>query len=214
MSIQDHSVCPRGQRQSRRIGVKSGLLVCVAIACLLIQSGAMAQDGIQVHGDWEVVVTNPDGSVAQRRLFSNALVSTGGVLLVGLMAGKVRMPIRANDSQPAWNINAWGNNIVDSEECRNIHGSSFSPMVTSPRNASADLSDPYSLVLSRTLILESDCIIGESYSITRVSANYTREEFETGALGTAGFSSKVLDTAITGILPGQSVLLKVNYSFE
>ena len=214
MSIQDHSVCPRGQRQSRRIGIKSGLLVCAAIVCLLIQSGAMAQDGIQVHGDWEVVVTNPDGSVAQRRLFSNALVSSGGVLLVGLMAGKVRMPIRTNDSQPAWTINAWGNNIVDSIDCANIHGSFGSSLVTSPRDASADLSDPNSLVLSRTLILESDCIIGESYDIIRVSANFTSEEIETGALYTSEFSSKLLTAAITGILPGQSVLLKVNYSFE
>lgn len=214
MSIQDHSVRPGTRRFSRKVYVRLSLLAWLVTGCLLIQPGAMAQDGIQVHGDWEVIVTNPDGSVAQRRLFANALVNTGGILLAKLMAGVSYIPIRGVDNQPEWNINAWGDNIVDSDDCRNIHGTSGSPAAPSPRNASTDHSDPQSLVLSRTLVLESDCIVGESYSITRVSTTYGSREVGTAVVATAPFSSKLLTQAITGILPGQSVLLKVRYTFE
>jgi hypothetical protein len=35
------------------------------------------QEGINVHGHWTIVVTNPDGSLAERREFDNALIATG-----------------------------------------------------------------------------------------------------------------------------------------
>lgn len=38
-----------------------------------------AQEGIKVHGHWTIVVRNPDGSLASRREFENALQDTRGL---------------------------------------------------------------------------------------------------------------------------------------
>jgi hypothetical protein len=42
------------------------------------------QEGVTVHGDWVIEVRNPDGSLAHRRAFKNALV--GGPLVASLLA--------------------------------------------------------------------------------------------------------------------------------
>src|SRR5205814_7519062 len=47
------------------------------------------REGIKVHGHWTIVVKNPDGTVAQRREFENALVTTGGYLLARILAGRI-----------------------------------------------------------------------------------------------------------------------------
>lgn len=44
------------------------------------------QEGIQVHGHWTIEVRNPDGTLAERREFENALLSTGAGALTKLMA--------------------------------------------------------------------------------------------------------------------------------
>lgn len=43
-------------------------------------------EGVQVHGDWIIEVRNPDGTLAHRHAFKNALV--GGPLLGAIMARK------------------------------------------------------------------------------------------------------------------------------
>jgi hypothetical protein len=49
-----------------------------------VQGTPGMQDGVTVHGDWVIEVRNPDGSLAHRRAFKNALV--GGPLLASLLA--------------------------------------------------------------------------------------------------------------------------------
>lgn len=44
-------------------------------------------DGIEVHGDWTIEIKNPDGSLAGRHQFKNALVSSGAQTLAGLLHG-------------------------------------------------------------------------------------------------------------------------------
>ena len=43
-------------------------------------------EGLQVHGHWRVVVRNPDGSIASRHEFNNALVDEA-VPLRALLGG-------------------------------------------------------------------------------------------------------------------------------
>ena len=45
----------------------------------------VASDGIQVHGHWTVIVTNPDGTVDAVHEFDNELTSNG--LLTSLLTG-------------------------------------------------------------------------------------------------------------------------------
>jgi hypothetical protein len=44
-------------------------------------AGSGLQEGIQVHGDWVIEVRNPDGSLADRREFENALTGSGSEYL-------------------------------------------------------------------------------------------------------------------------------------
>ena len=43
--------------------------------------------GLKVHGHWEITVKNPDGSVAQHREFENSLSAGASTYLIGLLAG-------------------------------------------------------------------------------------------------------------------------------
>ncbi len=45
------------------------------------QDGDAKTEGIQVHGDWVLEVRNPDGSLAERREFRNALTAYGASVL-------------------------------------------------------------------------------------------------------------------------------------
>jgi len=54
------------------------------IATLINCGLAAAQDGVTVHGHWSVEVRNPDGSLAARHEFQNAL-STGAQVLAPLL---------------------------------------------------------------------------------------------------------------------------------
>jgi len=48
-------------------------------------------EGIKVHGDWVIEVRNPDGSVAERREFENALTGNGQDFLAGAL-GRANSP--------------------------------------------------------------------------------------------------------------------------
>jgi hypothetical protein len=44
-------------------------------------------EGIKVHGHWVIDVRNPDGTLAQHRVFENSLQSGGSSVLVGMLGG-------------------------------------------------------------------------------------------------------------------------------
>ena len=47
---------------------------------------AQAQnEGIKVHGDWKIVIRQPDGSVVRRYAFKNSLTPTGASVLAGTL---------------------------------------------------------------------------------------------------------------------------------
>ena len=55
--------------------------------------GTPSQEGITIHGRWTIEVRNPDGSVASRHEFNNALVAGdwgGGAALAGLLGRRYR----------------------------------------------------------------------------------------------------------------------------
>ena len=47
------------------------------------------REGIQVHGAWTIAIYNPDGSLASRTEFENALVSDGAKRLLAILSRKV-----------------------------------------------------------------------------------------------------------------------------
>jgi hypothetical protein len=45
------------------------------------------QEGIKVHGDWTLTIKNPDGTIASRHEFKNALVFGGAMTMARLLYG-------------------------------------------------------------------------------------------------------------------------------
>ena len=62
----------------------SAFVGCQSKPMVLSESGS-GSEGIKVHGDWTVEVTNPDGSLATRRQFSNSITTEGFGILAALM---------------------------------------------------------------------------------------------------------------------------------
>lgn len=59
--------------------------ILVVSALGVVSPSAQQREGIKVHGDWMVEVRNPDGSLAQRHEFKNALVGGGPLVLSRLL---------------------------------------------------------------------------------------------------------------------------------
>jgi hypothetical protein len=69
----------------------SAFIGCQAKPMVVSESGS-GSEGIKVHGDWTVEVTNPDGSLETRREFSNAWV--GHVPLAAWLSEDVKVDAR------------------------------------------------------------------------------------------------------------------------
>jgi len=52
---------------------------------MVVPESGSGSEGIKVHGDWTVEVTNPDGSLATRKQFSNHITEEGFGFLAALM---------------------------------------------------------------------------------------------------------------------------------
>src|SRR5688572_18634480 len=84
------------------------LAVVLSLVLGVAASGAAADpghgapaDGIKVHGDWTIEIRNPDGSLASRHEFKNALIPTmGSPLLAGLLGNFYE--------DTTWGIRLWG----------------------------------------------------------------------------------------------------------
>ena len=76
----------------KKLSVVKWALVALALAG--IPATALAQsEGIKVHGRWVIEIQNPDGTIAQRREFNNAL-SNGGAQLLATLLGRTFVPSR------------------------------------------------------------------------------------------------------------------------
>ncbi|MDP2391317.1 MAG: hypothetical protein Q8N52_13390 [Acidobacteriota bacterium] len=65
----------------------AGLLLVPAAA----QPASAQDEGIKVHGEWVLEVRNPDGTLAMRAEFQNALTSAGRAFLPRVLAGERRV---------------------------------------------------------------------------------------------------------------------------
>jgi len=164
-------------------------------------------EGIKVHGDWIITVTNADGSVAQEVRFSNALAPFGPQFITQILIGNYTMGIRP-DSTPAWDIRAMTIGTSSASECLALTDANGGPASVNPRNASVEDGN-VRFTLRRNLVLTADCLTGANYSITGVR---TQIGINLGTFGV--FTEKVLSSPVTGILPNQVVTLQVTISFE
>ena len=98
-------------------------LLALGTGCAWISpSSQTTSDGIQVHGHWNVTVTNPDGSVDAVHEFDNDLTETGKAALGALLARDIVLNnnpfyYAAYESPTVWQIQlVTNNNNLDCEE--------------------------------------------------------------------------------------------------
>jgi hypothetical protein len=201
-------------------------MALTAVIALLSTNFATAHEeddtSIKVHGDWEITVTNPDGSIAQERSFQNALVTPG--LLVGLLyqasewtnsfAGTLWVN---GDGILPWYIEVETSG-VETATCQTYLTVSFRQFGNEYERtfATASAVSSSSFTLTRTLSLPLECVTGESYAINGVSTAFIAFGVDSGGggLGDSRFTEKTLAAPITGIQPDQIVTLKATISFQ
>jgi len=218
MSIQNKAVSFIKRLISRRTAIAVSVALIAAGAA---NAGDAGGEGIKVHGDWVVIVTNPDGSIAQERSFSNALKSGGG-LLGSLLVGGQAVPLDGYTSidhratgVPDWHIEVLTTGVTNTPECmENLV--SDDPLGSTLLQADVIDFTGSTFTLTRDLALAAGCISGASYAINTVRSAFPAQIYHGGTTygSYTPFSEKTLDTPITGILPDQLVTLKVTFSFE
>ena len=190
----------------------SSQLAMLLIASLILTSPALSSgvsgEGIKVHGDWVIIVTNPDGSIAQERAIQNALHSGGKEQLIGLLAGERKLAFWGDDT-PFWSLLVDTTGVVENLSCPD------SVISTKVKAAVSNVS-VVNFTLVRSFSLPSDCITNTSYAIDAVKSRLVTTTFSGPVITTYSsvFSEKILSSPIAGILPDQVVTLKVTFSFE
>jgi hypothetical protein len=210
-------------------GIRSNLLRTLrhgslGITALLLMGGTPAitsadagGEGIKVHGEWELIVADPDGTVVKRVGFSNALLQGGSETLVVLLTGQGSIGRDPTYQSLWWDLVVRATGLVDSNDCNRISGNESvgaSPEIASTVPTRATVTaDRYTFQLSRDLKMPADCVVGDNYTINEVSTTYQLTgDIQNNAVA-GGFSSKVLDTPLV-VLPGQVVTMVVTYSFS
>ena len=83
--------------------VLTSLLLLVFVMSCARPVAPSASDGIKVHGDWIITVSNPDGGVSSVHEFENALVPNfGNAMLALLLRGEGIM--KTDDGTNRWKI--------------------------------------------------------------------------------------------------------------
>jgi hypothetical protein len=93
----------------------------LAAVLLLVSQTVFAQsEAIKVHGDWTIVVKDPDGAVVSQHAFKNALVPPGSNALAYALSGRARTG--------TWSI--WLQGL--SGPCRNLFSNSSACEIWEP----------------------------------------------------------------------------------
>lgn len=197
-----------------------GLATAWASVAAAVEPVGEESQGITVHGDWTITVSDSDGREVSTRSFRNALLPSGEALLVLLLS----LDSQIDRSLSNWHILVLPAGTVDNEECNALTGVPI-PVGTlfgAATLASLSLNDERTtFTLERDLKLPATCIAGAGYSISEVwsaaqyrviSGSFIPDASELTPRRSP-FTKKVLDSPVD-VLPGQVVSLSVTFSFS
>lgn len=187
-------------------------VIAVALLVLpgLAPSASAQHEGIQVHGDWVIEVRNPDGSLASRTEFKNALRVEGRQLLAGMLTRQSVMGhwfVEATASNGAQLCPyMWAQGVCGFAEPFGNHGGTAGPTITLDGDA---------------FRLAGHFTIETAGSLSRVRTGYTscgwaaRAQAPTCVLGVppTPFTERELPTPLP-VQPGQIVQVTVRISFS
>ena len=212
MSIYNKTANLINRLVSRHLVTTAGVaLLAMMVTGLAIANGS-GGEGIKVHGDWVVTVSEPDGTVVQEWFFSNALTVSGKATITRLLTGTHVMAFR-EDGSPAWDLVPKFDAAFNYADA--VCTAEYSPSVIVPNAQNTSslnavlTANAIEFTLMRSFSLPEECLLAPSYSITAV----TSYKNLIGGLASGGdFSKKTIN--IAGILPDQVVTLKVTFSFQ
>lgn len=193
---------------------------------LVASTGAGAQEareGIQVHGDWVIEVRNPDGTLASRHEFKNALRPAGGDALARILA-RTWVPaawsivLAGSSSAPCvYNGNPVACTIVEPVlAVGSGHSGHISNNLTIAPAPDVDYQNlnPYLLRLSGSITAARAGDIGTvSTNLYACSGTSAPASCGTDFAGLAGFTSRTLPSPVP-IAAGQIVQVMVTISFS
>ncbi|MDO8717109.1 MAG: hypothetical protein Q7J73_09955 [Dehalococcoidales bacterium] len=176
--------------------------------------GGLPQEGIQVHGHWTIEVRNPDGTLAERREFENALGVEGDRLLSQVLG--------RTQSVGGWAILFNGNAfqiggfasvgwILENGGLNAPTGPGYFPTLTIDVPIAGTNADK--LVLSGTATAQFDGNIVTVLTRSNRRPNTEAPSSTYGGDGAVIFTHTTLATPIN-LLAGQQVLVTVVISFS
>jgi hypothetical protein len=196
----------------------SAPMVASAAVAPAVQEAAPAprspQEGIKVHGHWMIEVTNPDGTLAERREFDNALTGAGAGILANVL-GRVT-------SVGGWQIN------LESAQQAFLRGTAYAPGVIVENNTypspgtnvftTLTVSVPTSGVNANKLVLSGTATAQTDGTIERVNAfSYRLNSSSPPSISYVGgglaFTATTLASPVA-LLTGQQVSVTVVISFS
>jgi hypothetical protein len=181
--------------------------------------GSAPQEGIKVHGHWTIEVRNPDGSIAERREFENAVYQpNGSQALTSFLSRQA--------SVGGWGISMWSSTINDDAF---VPGSGciigepawpynaenyFKNLTISTRHDVSDTEDVYRLILSGSATALRDGKIDRVETIVALlRASEPPSESYATPFGISPVTMKLLVSAVN-LSAGQQVLVTVVISFS
>lgn len=180
-----------------------------------------SNQGIKVHGHWEINVINPDGGIAQSIAFENALTAHGMRQLIYLLSGQGRVG-RDTSGDLLWDLQTRVSGVADTQECNDITGNTASGAASpdnAPTRASVSIPNDYlSFTLSRLMLVPDSCVLADTFTISDVHSG--RRDWIDEALNgnpphfaSLPFTFKTLPAPIV-VAQGQAVSIKATFSFE
>ena len=180
------------------------------------KSGGGPKEGIKVHGHWTITVRNPDGTVASRREFENALTTFGANALSRILARE--------ETIISWEVSLNEAIGVTPGPCASaLHPAEFNCRIQEPISTTPDDTNVFkNLTLSfptltstgsdaGKFVLSGSAMANRDSNIATVSTSSRLSH--TGGAATATLTSTNLSPSLP-VLPDQLIQVTVAISFS
>ena len=206
-----------------RLVISFIVLLALGTGCAWISpSSGAASEGIKVHGDWTVTITNPDGTLDAVHEFNNKLDAYGGRILGALLTGGYI--VRADSSDvvkqtgypDGWVLRFYGENF-DNLHCEPHYSQSDKAISLIPK--------VFHDIQKQRVTLAAGCVVDKAYDGTFIKGvktgifykrrdQYT-QEVDVGVLLIDNFTKHDFDPeGYIEVELGQQVSFTINISFE
>jgi len=190
-------------------------------SALVLNRAPAASDGIKVHGDWTLTVSNPDGSVDSVHEFENEFVpETGSAILMWALLGEAML--KGDSGVNMWRPSLWRNSTSpSSSSCKDSNEDDLYQVSTSIVMNGPKINNTEAFQVVRTCTIKEDLI--SRVSLTAFLSSHQAPSFEgtpqdivysDGSVGLyRTLTNKEFDNPIP-VVPGQVVSTTVRVTFE